>query len=102
VHGGPESPVGKAVVVLLPVDRPQVHEGVLYALFVDDLGMGIGLGRDLAAPAEPQPALGLERLAHRDRKATRGSLAARVRGGHSVGDHNEPRQVPSPVPPLEA
>ena len=66
--------------------------------------LGWASGSAVTLPLQPNhnTAMGLERLAHRDRKAARGSLAARVGNGHTVRDHNETRQPPSPVHPARS
>jgi hypothetical protein len=96
VHVGPERPVGEAAIVFVPVDRREVEERIPDPVLVDEARRRRRMRRDLAAPADPEAVMGLERLLEGDREASGGALAGRIRHGHAVRDHDETRQPMSP------
>ncbi len=54
------------------------------------------MGCNLAASAEPQPAIGFERLTQGNRQTSSRLIARRVRDSNPIRNDNEPRQLYSP------
>src|SRR5260370_2401959 len=75
VHRWPERPIGETVIVLLTIERRQVHQRVLNPPFVDHSGLGCRLGSYLAAPTEPETLIGSKCLSQCNGQPPRASIA---------------------------
>ena len=96
VHRWPERPIGKTIIVLLTIERRQVHQRVLNPPFVHHSGLGCRLGSYLAAPTEPETLIGLKCLSQCNGQAPRGSFARGIRNRYPVRNHDESRQRSAP------
>ena len=89
VHRWPERPIGETIIVLLTIERRQVHQRVLNPPFVDHSGLGCRLGRYLAAPTEPETLIGLKCLSQCNGQAPRGSFARGIGNRYPVRNDDE-------------
>src|SRR5688572_14618815 len=100
MHGWPECPIGKTIVIFLTIKRCQVHKHVLDTPFVNYSRLGTRLGSYPATPAEPEPLIGLERLSQCNGQTSGSPFAGGVGNRYAVRNNDEARQNPrAPVPP---
>ena len=85
----PKRAVGEAQIIAVVLLRRQRHRDGAHVADAAELRLlVVRLGHDLAAPAEPEPAGGAQRLLQADREPARGRAGRKV--GNAVGDHDEP------------
>ena len=96
VHRWPERPIGETIIVLLTIERRQVHQRILNPPFVDHSGLGCRLGRYLAAPTEPETLIGSKCLSQCNGQAPRGSFARGIGNRYPVRNDDELRQRSAP------
>ena len=96
VHRWPERPIGETIIVLLTIERRQVHQRVLNPPFVDHSGLGCRLGSYLAAPTEPETLIGSKCLSQCNGQAPRASFARDIGNPYPVRNDDESRQISAP------
>jgi hypothetical protein len=94
VQDRPQDAVRKAVVVLLVVVFGQVRDDIRDAILRNGMRARFAPGFDLAAPAEPNTRVSLERRAQRNFKAARMDAVA-IRLRHAIRDYDDACQYRS-------
>src|SRR5262245_45067812 len=92
VHRWPERPIGETIIVLLTIERRQIHQRILNPPFVDHSGLGCRLGSYLAAPTKPETLIGSKCLLQCNAQAPRGFFARGIGNRYPVRNDDESRQ----------
>jgi hypothetical protein len=91
----PQHPVGEAVVVFLIIRLGQIGHDVGHVALIDGMGRDLAVGRDGAAPAEPDTAVLLEQRTYGDGEPAGLVAAILARDGHTIRNDDQPRQYRS-------